>query len=121
MNEATIKDILMDIIVTGNKYTISDLLEDEDFNTHRELALAECVQYDYIRKLIIEYSYTQVNAAMVELLDYKKGTDKCKAELTELIENLDAGYDADPAQAPKELERMCDLCAKAADYLEGLV
>ena len=34
-----------------------------------------------------------------------------------LVDDLERGYDADPAEAKRELERMDDLCREAADLI----
>lgn len=38
-------------------------------------------------------------------------------ELKKFILELEPGYDADPAEAKRELERMADLCNKAAEHI----
>lgn len=120
-NTETMNDIMMDIIINENTYTLERIFEDEEFNKYRELALCEYAHYDVPKALILKYGYSIVNYTLVTLMDHRKILLKRQDEIGQLIENLNAGYDADPEQAPKELERMCDLCARAADYLGELV
>lgn len=121
MNEETIKEILMDIIINESTYTLEKIFEDEEFNKYRELALSNYAHFDVPKKLILKYGYAAANDTLLTLMDYRKILLKRQDEIGQLIEDLNAGYDADPESAPKELERMCDLCARAADYLGELV
>ena len=121
MNEEIKKEILMDIIINENAYLADEIIEDEEFCATRQLVLSHYTQYDATKRMIIKYGYDYVNVVMVELMDFRDAMLNRKKDSDGLIEDLNAGYDVDPEQAPKELERMCDLCAKAADYLEELV
>jgi len=114
-------EIMTDIIINGHTYTCERIFEDEDFNKYRELALCSYALYDVPKGLILKYGYEAVNDTLLALMDYRKILLKRQDDIGQLIEDLNAGYDADPEQAPKELERMCDLCARAANYLEALV
>lgn len=118
---ATLEEIMMDIIINGHTYTCERIFEDEDFNKYRELALCSYALYDVPKALILKYGYSNVNDTLLTLMDYRKIMLKRQDDIGQLIEDLNAGYDADPESAPKELERMCDLCARAADYLGELV
>lgn len=121
MNEETIKDILMDIIINENTYIANEIIQDEEFCATRQLVLSHYTQYGATKRMILKYGYDNVNAVMAELMDFRNAMLNRKKDIDELIEELNTGYDADPEQAPKELERMCDLCARAADYLGELV
>lgn len=116
MRDELMVEILLDIITKDNTYVIKALIEDEDFIKYKEIAFSNYCTYDDVKNLIIKYGYEPVNDACIRIAGLK---DEQFITNT-LITDLRAGYDADPEQALKELDRLNDLCAEAADALEAL-
>lgn len=113
----TMMDVMVDIFTKGGGYAIDDILKDEEFIKYKQLAFTRYANWDPIKAMIIKYDYTPVNDVLKYML---KASSEQDWTVKELITDLRSGYDKDPEQAHKELDRLNDLCAEAADALEVL-
>ena len=117
MNNEKIIAVLIDIMQAEMPYSVEKLVEDEGFKEYGEIVLAGTYLTETMRTLIQKHGYQPVN----DVIRLIAGKETERRNIAQLTAELRSGFDKDPASAARELERMCDLCAQAADALEELV